>query len=52
MSRIDRVIRRNKRRKDIEAIAKLIAVNAADYESYKGKAEKVVKYFESKIKLP
>ena len=48
MSRIDRVIRRNKRGREIEAIAKLIAGNAADFEAYRGKAEKVVKYFEDK----
>jgi hypothetical protein len=31
--------------KEIEAIAKLIAGNAADWEAYKGKALKVVEWY-------
>ena len=34
--------------KEVEIIARLIATNAADWEAYKGKAEKVIKYFEDK----
>jgi len=48
MSRIDRVIRRNKRRREIETIARLMATNEADWESFKGKAEKVIEYYKEK----
>ena len=41
MTRIDRV-------KEIETIARLIAVNEADWEAYKGKAEKVVEWYKEK----
>jgi len=36
------------RKVEIEAIAKLIAGNAADWEAYRGKAEKVVEWYKDK----